>query len=185
MSAARARPQVPASQIPKTLAPLAVPIDSVKPFPGNARRGDVERIVESLERNGQFRPIIANTRTKHVLGGNHVREAALTLGWKFIAVTWVDVPKAKEARIVLADNRLGDLGTYDPDALLDLVRSQGTDVLGIGWTPDELVDLLDPGDPVEAAPRKAKPTAGAVTVLYCCPECGHEWKAGDDAADDE
>ena len=50
-------------QVPDTLTALAVPIDDVHPYEHNPRRGDLAALTESLEVNGQYRPIVANRRT--------------------------------------------------------------------------------------------------------------------------
>jgi ParB-like chromosome segregation protein Spo0J len=97
-------------QIPDTLADLAVPIDSVVPYYKNPRRGDVEMIKESLEVNGQYRPIFVNKgtltgRPNEILGGNHTWQAAFELGWEQIAATWLDVDDATAERLVVIDNR--------------------------------------------------------------------------------
>ena len=56
-------------RIPDTLRALAVPIDSVRPYEHNPRRGDLDAIKESLEANGQYRPVVANRRDGTVLAG--------------------------------------------------------------------------------------------------------------------
>lgn len=64
-----------------TLEKLTLPIGEIKPRRGNPRRGDIDAIAESLERNGQFRPIVVNKPTGEILGGNHTYAAAKRLGW--------------------------------------------------------------------------------------------------------
>lgn len=123
-----------------------VAIDDLIPYPKNPRRGRVTTIAESLASHGQYRPIVANRRTKHVLAGNHTLQAAKRLGWTTIAVAWVDVDDEDEARIVLADNRASDLATYDDGILVALLRSL-PDLDGTGYTPadlDALEGLFDP-----------------------------------------
>lgn len=108
-------------RIPETIASMAVPVSELRPYQGNPRRGDIEAIKESLETNGQYRPLVANRRTGEVLAGNHTLQAAKALGWPKIAVTWVDVDEEQAARIVLVDNRTNDLAGYDEAALADLL----------------------------------------------------------------
>lgn len=108
-------------RIPETIASMAVPVSELRPYQGNPRRGDIEAIKESLETNGQYRPVVANRRTGEVLAGNHTLQAAKALGWPEIAVTWVDVDEEQAARIVLVDNRTNDLAGYDEAALADLL----------------------------------------------------------------
>lgn len=102
---------------------LAVPLDELALYPGNARQGDIGALTESLRLNGQYRPVVANKRTSHVLAGNHTVKAAAALGWNEIAVTWVDVDDEHAARIVLADNRANDLASYNDVLLLASLES--------------------------------------------------------------
>lgn len=146
MSAASA-PHSARAGIPDTLDALAVPVDSLKPYGRNPRQGDVGAIIASLERHGQYRPIVVNTRTQEVLAGNHTLQAARALGWTEIAATFVDVDEDTAARIVLIDNRSNDLAAYDDHALVELLQSL-PDLDGTGFDGDALDELLADLDPV-------------------------------------
>jgi DNA modification methylase len=151
--------------IPDTLEQLRVPVSSLKPYGRNPRKGDVKAIAESLQRHGQYRPIVVNARTQEVLAGNHTLRAARELGWEEIAATFVDVDDDTAARIVLVDNRSNDVAGYD-DALLAQLLGDLPDLDGTGYQPEDLDALLssvagatgregtdtDPIDP-PAAPR--------------------------------
>ena len=123
------------------IAHLAVPIGDVKPYPRNPRRGNVTAIVDSLDRNGQYRAIVVNQRNSEILGGNHTWQAARKLGWTHIAVTYVDVDDEQAARIVAVDNRTNDIATYDFDQLKELLDAL-PDLSGTGYTAEELDNLL-------------------------------------------
>jgi hypothetical protein len=127
--------------IPETLKALQIPIESLRPYGRNPRQGDVGAIVQSLERHGQYRPIVVNARTQEVLAGNHTLRAAQELGWREIAATFVDVDEDQAARIVLVDNRSNDLASYDDVALSELLRDL-PDLEGTGYTPEDLDELL-------------------------------------------
>jgi ParB-like chromosome segregation protein Spo0J len=121
------------------------PIDLLKPYPGNPRHGDIGRLMNSLQTHGQFRPIVANRRTMHILAGNNLTRAAANLGWTDIAVAWVDVDAEAERRIVIVDNRASDLAEYDPQALaaaLGAVHS-GSLETATGFTLEDLQDIID------------------------------------------
>lgn len=120
---------------------LIVPIDSVMPYPGNARRGDIDAIAESLDLLTQYRPIVVDRATNHVLAGNHTRYAALKLGWTHIAAVFVDVDEDQARRIVLADNRIADLGDMDIGALLDLIERDDGNIEATGFTDEEVKRL--------------------------------------------
>ena len=120
--------------------------DELVRYHKNARRGDVEAIARSLETNGQYRRIVVNLGTHtgrplEVLAGNHTLDAARHLGWSSIAAEVVDVDDKQAARIVAADNRTADLGNYDNDALIELLREAG-DLDGTGYDTDALEALI-------------------------------------------
>ena len=119
----------------------AVPIRQLHTYARNPRRGHLESIKESLERNGQYRPIVVNRRTMEVLAGNHTLEAAHQLGWDEIAVTFVDADEERAKRIVLADNRTSDLAGYNPEALAELL-AELPELSGTGYDEDDLDALL-------------------------------------------
>lgn len=129
------------------------PIKDLNPYHRNPRRGNIKAIAESLEELGQFRPITVNTgthtgRPMEILTGNHTFQAAKSLGWKTIAVAIVDVDDDTAARIVVADNRTADLGTYDDGALAELLGGL-PDLSGTGYDDDDLQDLLIATAPLE------------------------------------
>lgn len=123
--------------IPPTLDALRVPIDGLQPYEQNPRRGNVDVIVDSLSRHGQYRPIVVRAKTFEVLAGNHTLAAARELGWTEIAATFVECTDDEAARIVLVDNRAADLGTYDDEVLADLLRAL-PDLEGTGFDADDL-----------------------------------------------
>lgn len=120
----------------------SVPVDKLRPHPENPNRGDVPRIAESLSNFGQYRPIVAN-QNGTILAGHHVWEAAKHLGWTDIMVTTVNADEKESRRILLADNRLAELGEGpDIDLLLAaLERVDPDDLLGTGFD-DDYVKML-------------------------------------------
>ena len=120
---------------------LAQPIDSLVPFPGNARKHATGTLVESLRVNGQYRPIVVQASTRFVLAGNGTLLAVRELGWTHVAATVVDVDEQAARRIVAVDIRASDLAWYDQAALADLLS--GIDGLaGTGFTQQDLDELL-------------------------------------------
>lgn len=118
-----------------------VDIDTLEPFEGNAREGDIGAISESLKHLGQYRPIVVNRPTKQILVGNHTWRAAKHLDWKQIAVTWLEVDDDTAKRIVLIDNRTSDTATYDDGTLIALLTSINLE--GTAFTPEDVNDLLN------------------------------------------
>lgn len=153
------------SNIPATLEALVVPIDGLRHFGKNPRKGDVDAIADSLTRHGQYRPIVVRSGSNEVLAGNHTLKAARDkLGWSEIAATFVDVDDDQAARIVLVDNRVNDVATYDESALVEMLQSL-PDLDGTGFGPDDLEALLgvpegrEPSDDVDELPEPPDPIA--------------------------
>lgn len=121
-----------------------VQISNLKPYPINPREGDIGAIVESLESHGQYRPIVANRATGHILAGNHTYQAAKALGWFEIAVTWVDVDEDQELKIVLIDNRTSDLASYDQAELKSHLLYVGNSK-GTGFSSEDINEILSGG----------------------------------------
>jgi hypothetical protein len=138
-----------------------VALITLKPYPNNPRKGNVDLIAESLEAYGQYKPITVNKRTNEILAGNHTYEAAKKLGWEDIAVAYVDVDTATAAKIVAIDNRASDQGSYDTEMLLKLLDEM-PDLKATGYGQDDYDDLLALLDE-ETTPEIAPDTAFAPT----------------------
>jgi ParB/Sulfiredoxin domain len=118
-----------------------VPIDDVSPHPRNVRQGDVGAIVESLRAHGQYRAIVVQESTGHILAGNHTWKAARALGWAQIEATFVDVDDDEALRILLIDNRANDLASYDDPGLAELLKILAETERGLGGTGFDGDDL--------------------------------------------
>jgi hypothetical protein len=118
-----------------------VSVSELVPHPQNPRRGSVDLIKESLEANGQYKPLVVQRSTGHVLAGNHTLTAAEALGWETISVVYVDVDDPAALKILLADNRTSDKARYDDDTLLEALAALEGDFTGTGYTIDDHDDL--------------------------------------------
>jgi site-specific DNA-methyltransferase (adenine-specific) len=153
--------------IVEQLQGLAHPLKKLKLLPGNPRKGDVEAVKRSYERFGQRKPIVARPDGT-VIAGNHQFLAAKALGWDEMAVVFVDDDDQTAKAFALADNRTSDLGTYDSEALAELLADVAIDpelLMATGYTQADLDALLgeieelppvvgDPDDVPESAPAK-------------------------------
>ena len=112
--------------------------------PDNPRQGDIGAIVTSIENNGWFGTLVAQRTTRQVLAGNHRLQAAIALDMETVPVYWVDVDDAEAKRILLADNRVSDLATWDDTVLVSLLESLANNdaLLGSGYDGDDLDALL-------------------------------------------
>jgi hypothetical protein len=142
-----------------------IPLDDLERYPGNARRGNVPVIAESLYRNGQYRALVVRVLdgSMTILAGNHTRDALELLygGWlpkrADPSSSWQGRPAVARCeliecdddtalRINLTDNKTAEIGTYDDDSLAALLDSLDGDYEGTGWTAEEHSALLALGD---------------------------------------
>lgn len=146
----------------KFIGQKQVPIGELKPHPENPNRGDVNSIAESLEQFGQYRSVVA-LEDMTILAGHHVVQAAKNIGLKTIRVDIVAADPKSARKILLADNRLADLGLgADFELLLKNLEDLDGDYEGTGFDaeyqrlledavngppePDEVDDDDDGGD---------------------------------------
>lgn len=133
---------------------------ALKAHPENPRKGDIGVIIESIEKNGWYGTIVAQRSTGYALAGNHRLLAAHALNLETIPVYWVDVDDTTARRIMLADNRSGDIATYDDAALAELLKQvQEADgsLYGTGFDDDDLEALLHDVATNEATHGKLQP----------------------------
>lgn len=157
-----------------------VPVADLKGYPGNPRRGNIHAIATSLHAHGQYRAVVARDTgdTLVILAGNHTCEALQLLydGWlppdTDPSTTWAGRPEVarcdvvtcttEEARkIVAADNRTADLGTYDDDLLAELltqIADDGAGFGGTGWTDEDVSGILGSFD-LDAAGEDDEPAS--------------------------
>ena len=137
-----------------------VPTQHITPHPDNARQGNTDLIAQSLEHNGQYRPLVVQKSTGHVLAGNHTLAAAHQLGWTQVAATFIDVDDTAAKKILLADNKTSDEATYDDQLLAQLLSDLDT-THGTGFTDEETDDLLaaleEQPDPTPLTPPPPTP----------------------------
>lgn len=125
-----------------------VPLKDLNPYHMNPRYGNVKALEESLEVNGQYRAIVVNKGTKtgrpmEILAGNHTFKAARNLGWSTMACHVIDVDEKEATRILIVDNRAGELGGIDLDTVLTLTEiNELDDWVGTGYTDEDIKNLL-------------------------------------------
>lgn len=119
-------------------------------------------LMNSLDRDPEFmkvRPIFVNVhegREGIIIAGNQRYEAALSLGWDKAPAMFVDVPLEQEKQWNVKDNI--NQGEWEQEQLSELLtglHDQDVDLMGLGWSNEELVDYLDPtvaGVPPEEDP---------------------------------
>lgn len=166
------------------LATLELPASSLRRYPGNARRADLDGLQTSLRRNGQYRSIVVRAEDTDapdaggvILAGNNTFTAATEHeGWQRVRCELIACSDAEAKRIVLVDNKLNDRAQYEDDALTELLQEAALDGLeGTGFTDRELEKLLSSGLPEPGdADSEEQANAFGVTV-----ECDNEAQQGE------
>lgn len=150
------------------------PVDKLRKHPKNPKKGNVEAIGDSVERNDFYGAAVVQKSTGFILVGNHRYDAALAKGLKEIPVIVVDCDDAKAERILLADNRTSELGGYDDRALQSLLedRAKNDGLHGTGYDDTYLKKLQEKNKPPERFPELDE---GGTHLVHTCPKCGFKW----------
>lgn len=165
-------PPPPRVKIAKQEYRLAA-VSELRVHPRNPKKGDVDAIAESIERNDFYGAAVVQKSTGFILAGNHRYKGAIEKGLTEIPIIEIDCDDATAERILLADNRIADLGTYDQAALLALVedRAKSGDLRGTGFADADLERMKAKLQ----APEEFPTYDGHVTMKYKCPSCGFQW----------
>jgi site-specific DNA-methyltransferase (adenine-specific) len=131
-----------------TMGETAVkPIDWIKPYWRNPRRVPEEAVnalAESISRFGYQQPIVVDDEGVIIIG--HTRyKAALSLGMKTVPVVVAEGISDVQARALrIADNKLGDLSSWDTKALCEEFRLLEDSGLldATGFDAAEISDLV-------------------------------------------
>ena len=122
---------------------ITVKTSEITPWPGNPRRGDVARIAASVKEHGQYRPILVQSSTNQIIAGNQTYEAITKkLKRKTCKVLFLDVDDEEAVKILMVDNRLGELGYNDGEDLYALLQSLEDPTSGTGYTTEEVWSIF-------------------------------------------
>jgi hypothetical protein len=127
-----------------------IPIAELTSFPGNARRGNIPKIRESVRRLGQYRSVVVRVTDDAlvILAGNHTVRAMRAESHETARCELVRCTDDEARRINLGDNRLSDIAVDDRDELLELLSILDGDYEATGWTDEDVAALITPsGDP--------------------------------------
>jgi ParB-like chromosome segregation protein Spo0J len=149
-----------------------VPLGALQTFPGNARRGDIHTIRDSIKRHGQYRSLIVREHDGQltILAGNNTFAALAAENRVMARCEIVSCSDDDARRVNLADNKIGESGTYDDDALVELLSYLDEDYTGTGWTEEDVTALLEPK--IRPMPPEPDPErAPSSQVTHCNTIC--------------
>ena len=113
---------------------------TLKRFKNNPRIGNADELAESFEINGFWGSLIVQETSREVLAGNHRLDGAILAEMPEVPVSWVNVPRARQIKINLADNRYAEKGHYDRNLQLEQLDKLD-DYEGTGFQEDDVEDL--------------------------------------------
>lgn len=150
------------TRIPQRYQP-DTPVDQLHEHPDNPRRGDTAAIGASMAAHGFYGAVYAQQSTGRIVAGNHRYRVAVARGETSLPVVWLDVDDDQARRILLVDNRTGDLGGYDDDALRSVLQElhEFTDsgLFATGYSIEDLKELLGSDGGGEPNPYNPDPTS--------------------------
>lgn len=159
-----------------SLLPLAVPIDSIREDPRNARKHDkrnLDVIKKSLETYGQRKPVVCQGDGT-IEAGNGLYRAAKELGWTQLAVVKVNDDPDYAAGYAVMDNKSAETSAWDLPVLKDVLQALDTGAFSMeatGFDETEIEQLMTQFAPVGADTQPRLDEKAKVK----CPECGHEF----------
>ena len=169
------------------LAAMLVPINFLRPDPGNPRtQVNLEALLTSIRAFGVRWPIVVNRRTGVIEAGHQRADALRRLGAQHVPVLWADDDGATARAFMVADNRVGEVvADWDDEGLrlvLEDLGRQSEELLGaLGFDDGDLARLLageddPPGgdDGTEALQSKADVLQGRWGTAP-----GQLWRLGD------
>jgi hypothetical protein len=141
-----------------------VPIDELTLYPGNARRNDVNGIVQSIRKNGQYRTVVVREVENGpliILAGNHTTQALRKMGSATVRCEILRCDDNEARAINLADNRYNDLAFYDEDAMAQILSELDGNFDGTGWDAKSAEKYLKEAEPEPPLPDQ-EPTWGII-----------------------
>jgi DNA modification methylase len=141
----------------KEAAAVYVDPSSLTPWNKNPRHNEaaIDEVAKSIERFGFASPIVARTADGRVIAGHTRLAAALRLGLEDVPVRFLDIDEQLASALALADNKIGEIATWDDETLgqvLAELEQDGMDLGGLGWDEDELDRILEAANPPQPEP---------------------------------
>jgi hypothetical protein len=155
----------------KVLGTEEIGLDMVTSFPGNARRGNIRVIAESILEHGQYRSLIVRRRAgkpDQLLCGHSTRDALAACRIAVARAEIIDCDDDEARKINAVDNRSQELAEWDMDALAVQLEMFGDDLTGTGFTADDAAKIMFKGMPEPGDAPTDEDGAGAWGVVIEC-----------------
>lgn len=100
----------------------AVPVDSLREWPGNPNDGDVGAISASLDALGFYGAILVQKSSGRVMSGNHRLRAARAMNMTTLPVLWCDMDDEEARAVLIGENEHVRRGTWNMTALVEFLK---------------------------------------------------------------
>jgi hypothetical protein len=162
-----------------------IDIDTLVLDPANVRthpQRNIDAIIGSLKAFGQQKPVVVDADNV-VRAGNGLVRAARLLGWREVAAYTTGLGGSEAIAYAIADNRTAELSEWDDDGLaaqVEALLAEGVQVGSLGWTEEELADLMAAGIGAmdQEPPGEFQVYDETIETEHQCPKCGYEWSGG-------
>ena len=155
------------------------PIAELIPYNRNARQHSLAQIIclmESIKQFGFTNPILIHSSGR-IIAGHGRMEAAKQLGVKEVpCIVLHSMTDAQVKAYTIADNQLPAMATWDYDVLaaeIDELREEGFDMSTLGFTQEELDEMIGSPDELPEIPDEKPKKPDSDTTI--CPKCHHEF----------
>lgn len=125
-------------------AAVYVRVSDLRPWLKNPRQNEeaVEPVARSIKQYGFGAPLIARRANGEIIAGHTRLKAAIKLGLKQVPVRYLDLTEAEAHSLARADNRLGELATWDDAELLEQLKALDAQQRQLeGWSDKDMAAL--------------------------------------------
>jgi site-specific DNA-methyltransferase (adenine-specific) len=157
-----------------------VDLSALTSWEKNPRLNDaaVDKVAASIQAFGFGAPIVARRENSEVIAGHTRLKAAAKLGLAKVPVRFLDITAEQAHQLALADNKLGEIASWDKRSLEELLaESPEWDLELLGWKRGELNVF-----PIESVSERIAPEdfasidESAIETNCECPRCNFRWK---------
>jgi len=125
-----------------------IEIGSICAWEQNPRINDhaVDDIMRSIQEFGFLNPIIVQKNSNKIIAGHTRYKASLKLGLEKVPVVFADLDDTRAKAYAIADNKLGELATWDDTILIGLLeelKDENYELEILGFDELELDDLFN------------------------------------------
>ena len=154
------------------------PVGELVPYAQNARvhaDAQVEALADSLKTFGFTNPVLIHSSGRIIAGHGRVMAAKKAGIEQIPCIVLAHLSEAMVRAYTIADNQLATMAVWDYDVLaaeVDALREEDFDVSALGFSKEELDELLGSPDiePVSAEKPQKEPSDTTI-----CPKCHHEF----------